>query len=398
MPNSEKVLSDLTVLDLSQEEAGSYCTKLLAGLGAEVIKVEPTGIGDAARRAGPFLKDEPNPETSAAFLFLNTGKKSITLDVRTEAGAEVLRHLAQRSHVLVESFPPSYMDQLGLGYPRLGSENPRLIYTSVSPFGQTGPYRDYKGSDIIAQAIGSMMYVIGTPDREPLKIGGNVALYTTGVSAFSATMLAIHVQDLQGHGQHVDVSAMETMTLVDIHSAIRFQFRGDDGARRENALLQAKDGWVSPGLDNGITEETWPRLCRLMGRPELANDPVFSTREGRREHQKEMLNIIGQWVATRPKEEVYHAFQALRTVAGYVATVEDLFTSKQLASRQFFQPVDHPFTGSEVMYPTLPFALDGDPRQETRAPLLGEHNDEVYGGRLGLSREDVGRLRDEGVI
>lgn len=398
MPNSQKVLSDLTVLDLSQEAAGPYCTKLLAGLGAEVIKAEPPGIGDASRRAGPFLKDEPNPEGSAPFLYLNTGKKSITLDFRTEAGAVLLRRLAQQSHVLVESFPPGYMEQLGLGYPQLEGLNPRLIYTSISPFGQTGPYRDYKGSDIIAQAMGSMMYVIGTPDREPLKIGGNVALYATGISAFSATMLAIHVQDIQGHGQYVDVSDMETMTVADIHSAIRFQFRGEDGARRENALLKAKDGWVSPGLDNGITEDTWPRLCQLMGKPELANDPAFSTREARREHQGDMLKIIGQWVATQPKEEVYHAFQALRTVAGYVATVEDLFQSKQLASRQFFRPVDHPFTGNEVMYPAMPFSVDGEPRQEARAPLLGEHNVEVYCGRLGLSQEDLVRLRDQGVI
>ncbi|MSP79175.1 MAG: CoA transferase [Dehalococcoidia bacterium] len=397
MPGRNGVLSDLTILDLSQDVAGPYCTKLLAGLGAEVIKVEPPGLGDASRKAGPFLRDDPSPETSTAFLYLNTDKKGITLDITTETGAVLLRQLAKQCDVLVESFAPGYLERLGLGYAQLESLNPGLVYTSVTPFGQTGPYRDYKGSDIVAQAVGGMMYTIGMPDKPPLKIGGDVGLYTAGISAFSGTMLAIFARDTLGYGQHVDVSAMEAMALADIHSAIRFEMRGDDGARRESNLLHAKDGWVSPGLETGVADDTWPGICKLIGKPKLATDPKFNTKQARRQNQPEMLKIIGDWVATQPKESVYHAFQALRTVSGYVATVEDLFTSKQLAERKFFQPINHSVAG-KAMYPRLPFTLEGMSQTTAAAPRLGEHNTEIYCGRLGYPARDLVALRNAGVI
>ncbi|PON11455.1 CoA transferase, partial [Candidatus Entotheonella serta] len=198
-------LSDIRVLDLSEEVAGPFCTKLLAGLGADVIKIEPPGTGDVSRRTGPFVTETPGAEQSALFLYPNTGKKGITLDIRQPSGTALFQHLVQNCDILVESAPPGDMDQLGLGYTELERLNPRLIYTSVTPFGQTGPYRDYQGSELVAQATGGMMHVVGLPDREPLKIGGHAAAYTTGMSAFSATMLALHVRDEQGYGQYVDV-------------------------------------------------------------------------------------------------------------------------------------------------------------------------------------------------
>ncbi len=149
------------------------------------------------------------------------------------------------------------MEPLGLGYDALSGANPGLIYVSVTPFGQSGPYRDYKGSDIVVQAIGALMYTIGLPDREPLKVGGEAALYTTGISAFSAAMLALHVRDAQGFGQHVDISAMEVMTVAQIHSSINEQF-GHAPVRRPTNLVRAKDGWVSPGLESGVQPGTWP--------------------------------------------------------------------------------------------------------------------------------------------
>ena len=163
---------------------GPFCTKLLAGLGAEVIKVEPPGTGDVTRSTGPFVHEAPHAEQSAAFLYLNTGKKSITLDIQSQTGAFILQRLAQECDILVEGFPAGYLDQLGLGYAALERLNPGLIYTSVTPFGQTGPYRDYKGSELVAQAMGALMHTIGLPDKEPLRIGGNAASYTTGMSAF----------------------------------------------------------------------------------------------------------------------------------------------------------------------------------------------------------------------
>jgi CoA:oxalate CoA-transferase len=396
MPENDLTLSDVRVLDLSDGVAGPFCTKLLAGLGAEVIKVEPRGSGDLTRRAGPFPGAEPHPEQSALFLYLNTGKKSVTLDIANRTGAAILRRLAQECDILVESFRPGYLDPWGLSYDALEGLNRGLIYTSVTPFGQSGPYREYRGSELIAQATGGLMQTVGLPDREPLKVGGHAALYTTGISAFSATMIALYARDVQGHGQHVDVSAMETMAVAQIHSSIHQQF-GRTPVRRESPLVRARDGWVSPGLERGVRQDTWPRVCDLIGRPDLKDDPLFNTPEARREHQQELLAILGAWIATKPKEEVYHILQELRSVAGYVATVEDLFTSRQLTARQFFQAIEHPYTG-EGKYPGAPFGIQGNTWRHARAPLLGEHNGAIYGGRLGFSPEELARLRGLGII
>ena len=401
MADQEPVLGDIRVLDLSEGVAGPYCTKLLSGLGAKVIKVERPGSGDVSRRDAPFLGDDANPAMSALFLYLNSGKKSITLDAESQTGAGILRSLAEDSDILVESYPAGTMDRMGLGYSSLANLKPLLIYTSITPFGQTGPYRDYKGSDLVAQAIGALMHTIGLPDREPLKVGGNTALYATGMSAFSATMLALHARDTQGFGQQVDISAMETMTVTQIHASINHQF-GRESVRRPSNLVRAQDGWVSPGLETGAQEQTWPFVCELMGVPELVDDPSFNTTDARREHLQELLEIVGRWSATQPKEEMYHALQKLRTIAGYVATVKDLLGSGQMAFREFFQPVGDSYISEgvqgEAVQPGFPFRISGEEWRHFRAPRLGEHNEEVFSGRLGYSPEDLAALRTQGVI
>jgi CoA:oxalate CoA-transferase len=396
MSENDLPLGDIRVLDLSEDIAGPFCSKLFAGLGAEVIKIERPGSGDVSRHTGPSLGATPHPEQSALFLYLNTGKKSITLDVTSPTGAVILRRLAQDCDILVESFPPGDLDRRDLGYAALEPLNPGLIYTSVTAFGQSGPYRDFKGSELIAQAMGALMQTVGLPDREPLKIGGNAACYTTGMSAFSATMIALYVRDVQGYGQHVDVSAMETMAVAQIHSSIQHQF-GRTLRRRESPLVAAKDGWISPGLERGVRQDTWTRVCELIGRPDLQDNPAFHTPEARREHQQDLLAILSGWTATQPKEEIYHLLQELRSVAGYVATVDDLLTSRQLVARQFFQAIDHPAAG-KALYPGAPFTIEGDAWRHARAPLLGEHNAEIYGGRLGLSTAELARLRGAGTI
>tara|TARA_B100002049_G_scaffold209326_1_gene171144 strand:- start:948 stop:1976 length:1029 start_codon:yes stop_codon:yes gene_type:complete len=340
------------------------------------------------------MRGESGLERSALFAYLNTSKKSITLDLETPGQAESVRRLAQESDILVESFAPGYLESLGLGYNSLAEINPGLIYVSVTPFGQSGPYRDYKGSDIVAQAVGALMYTIGLPDREPLKVGGESALYTTGISAFSAAMLALHVRDAQGYGQHVDISAMDVMTVAQIHSSINEQF-GHTPVRRPTNLVRAKDGWVSPGLETGVQQGTWPKVCQLMGVPEFAEDPRFTTQEARRTNQQELLVVVGNWAATKPKEEIYHTLQALRTITGYVATVEDLLVAQQMVDREFFKPLPDPMFG-EVTHPGAPFRMDDDPWRLLPAPNLGDHNEEILGGRLGFSREDLSQLAPEG--
>jgi len=396
MPEYEPVLSDIRVLDLSEGIPGPFLCKLLAGLGAEVIKVERPGSGDVSRSSPPFLDDGHNGEQGASFLYLNTSKKSVTLNLNTQQGAEILRKLAQGADILVESFSPGHMQQLGMDYAPLEALNPELIYTSITPFGQTGPYRDYRGADIVVQALGAFMDTVGNPDREPLQVGGSAALYTTGYAAFSATMLALYIRDVEGFGQHVDISAMETMTVAQVRASIHQQF-GGAYRRKHSPLVAAKDGWVSPGLETGVPEAIWGDLCAIMGVPELADDPNFNTREARRQHQPEVLEIIGKWAATQSKEDMYHTLQGMRSIAGYVATAEDLFTSKQLQERNFFQNVEHPGHGM-VMYPGAPFAIGNSIWEQSLAPNLGEHTAEVLGDRLGYSGDELDQLHREGTI
>ena len=390
MEMGEHLLGGTTALDVSEGVSGPYCAKLLAGMGAEVIKIERPVVGDATRSEGPFLRDEPHPEGSAPYLYLNTGKKSVTLDLESERGADVLRRLSEGCDVLIESGAPGRMAALGLGYDSLAARNPGLVYVSITPFGQTGPYRDYQGGDIVAQAVGALMHTVGLPDREPLKIGGSVVSYAVGVAAFSGAMLALYARDFTGEGQYVDVSAMEAVTVAQIHASIHHQF-GRIPARRESALVRASDGWVSPGLEIGVREDIWARVCELMGVPELADDPAFSTRAARREHQQDVLAIVGEWAATKTKEEIYHTLQGMRTIAGYVADVENLLGSGQLREREFFQDIEHPHAGTAT-YPGEPIRVSGHAWRHRRAPLLGEHNAEILGGRLGLSEGEIAEL------
>lgn len=396
MIHQDGLLADIKALDLSEGVSGPLCARLLAGMGAEVIKVENPRTGDRCRRSGPFPKDDPDPETSGAYLYHNMGKLGITLDVETDTGASLLRKLAADADILIESHPPGFMEGLDLGYPDLELINPGLVFTSITPFGQTGPYMDYKGGDLVVQAVGALMHTIGLPDREPIKVGGDVGLYSVGISAFSGTMMALYARDLDGYGQHVDISAMQTVTVTQIHASIHHQF-GRVPTRRESTLVEASDGWVNPGLEIGVQGDTWQKVCDLIGLPELADDPAFNTREARRTNQQDLLAIIGEWVSSRPKEQIYHTLQGLRTIAGYVATIEDLRSSDQLRSREFFHTIDHPVAG-EAVYPGMPFSIDAVAWQYRRAPLMGEHNVKVYCERLGLSRQELVKLRSAGVV
>jgi len=386
---NDNLLSDIKVLDLSQGVAGPFCAKLLSGLGAEVIKAEPPGTGDPSRSSEPFLGGNTTGESSALFSYINTTKKSVTLDPSIPQQAKALHLLAEDCDVLIESFAPGQLQSLGLGYSQLSEANPGLIYVSVTPFGQTGPYSQYKGSDIVAQAAGALMYTIGLPDKEPLKVGGESGLYTTGVSAFSAAMLALYVRDTQGFGQHVDISAMEVMAVSQIHSSIYAQF-GRTNARRGTNLVRAKDGWVSPGLETGVQESTWLKVCELIGKPELANDPRFITMESRRANQQDLLDVIADWAGTKQKEDIYHTLQALRTITGYVATVEDLLVSQQFVYREFFQSM------GDGVYPGAPFQMDGSSLDLSPAPQLGQHNDEILCQRLGYSLAELDLTSGEG--
>jgi len=315
-------LSVLRVLDLSEDVAGAYCAKLLAGFGADVIKIERPGGGDPLRRHGPFPDDLPHGEKGALHLYLNASKRSITLDMGQRSGALIFRRLVEGAEVVVESFPAGYLTDLGLGYESLASIKPRLVMTSVTPFGQSGPYSGYRATNLTAFAAGGQMAVSGEPDREPLKNGGHQAEYQAGLHAFAATAVAAFSADATEVGQHIDIAAMECLAT----------------------MLE-------------------PR--------------VSSWAHGRRD--------IGQ---TQGSAE---------SAPAIVRTVEDLLGAPELRARGFFDEIDHPSAG-RLIYPGPPFRPEAMPWQAARAPLLGEHNEEVYCGELELRREELVILRASGVI
>lgn len=373
MADDDRLLGDITVLDLSRDIPGASCTKLLAALGARVIKVEPPS-GDPLRARGPFREDAPHPEGSGAFLYFNTAKQSITLDLAAETDRATLRQLLNRADVLVEDSPPGTLNGWRLGYDDLRTSNPRLVVASITAFGQDGPYRDYLLTEIVAEALGGLMYTIGLPEREPLKVGGSPALANAGGAAFTAVMAAIFQRDSTGEGQFIDISIQEATAFTQIHASIHAAWQGHTPERRPNTMVQAADGWASVGLEMGVAPDIWPRICELIGRPELADDPRFSTTYARRENREALNEVVSDWVREQPKQEVYHRLQAMRTIAGYVATVEDLYANEHLNARGFFREIDHPVVGP-VRYPGMPFTIGDAPVVEGRAPLLGEHND-----------------------
>ena len=404
----EQALSDVKVLDLTWHIAGPYCTKLLAGYGAEVIKVEKPGEGDPTRRMGPFFKDDPHPEKSGLFLHLNTNKKGITLNLKSATGKKILKALVSDVNILVESFSPRVMPSLGLDYQTLEQINPKLVMVSISNFGQSGPYRDFKASEIVEYAMGGEMYSTGTAGREPLKLGGNVTQYQAGTVAAVATMGALYGAECQEVGQHVDVSIMETQagsTDRRIIYLLGYACAGVLTTRwpppREAVRMMILPQGVYPCKDGFINTlslpQWWPRYLEAMEMPELKDDPrfqnIFSAEAG-----MEFDAIWYSWLADHTKAELFEIFREARIASAPVNSPEDLLKYAHLKERQYFTEIDHPETG-KVTYPGAPFKMTETPCQARHpAPLLGQHNEEIYCKLLGYSREDLVKLRESGVI
>lgn len=391
---SELLLSGISVVDLTHYVSGPFCTKLLAGMGAEVIKIEnPTG-GDPARRMTPFPGDIPDSEKSGTFLYLNTGKKSITLNLKTATGVKILRDLVKEADVLVENFKPRVMPSLGLSYGTLEHMNPKLVMTSISNFGQTGPYRDYRAEEMVIFALGGMMYLIGDPEREPLRWGFAAAQYMGGLAAYTGTLAALHYAEKTGIGQQVDIALMECIAASHFQATEQYAYTGVVPKRNRAMLVfPCKDGVVQLALQ----PHHWPKLTQLVGMPELLEDPRFSNTEARVGHAEELETILLPWMMEHTMVEIYHTGQAIGLPVGYSATSSDLFSTPQYRVRGFFVDIEHPRAG-RLTYPGTPLRMGELPWQHERAPLLGEHNEEIYCGRLGYSREELVRLRERKVI
>ena len=395
-------LDGVNVLDLTHHIAGPYCSKLLADFGAAVVKIERPVVGDGARRFGPFAGDEAHPEKSLPFLYLNTNKRSVTLDFKTADGRALLLRLAERADIVVENFRPRSLPKAGLGYADLARANPSLIMVSISNFGQTGPYRDYEATDIVEYALSGVQYIFGDNDREPLKHGFDQAQYKAGTNAAAAALVALHRRDMTGEGQHVDVSIQESVATGLRDTASAYAYTGAVKWRRPRETgdlprspVATRDGYVVPIAFGGAG---WGDAVEFLDSDAL-RDERFSTPEGRLRNAAEVDSVLRQTFAQHDAEDLFYRANRVRgLIYGIVQDARQLHQNPQYAHRGYFARVEHPAAGA-ADYPGAPFGMSATPWSvRFPAPTLGQHNAEVYIGELGLSRGELERLRAAGVV
>ncbi|MFQ5852900.1 MAG: CaiB/BaiF CoA transferase family protein [Candidatus Binatia bacterium] len=392
-------LDGIRVLDLTRVLAGPYCTMFIGDLGAEVIKVEQPETGDDTRSWGPpFAGGE-----SAYFLCINRNKKSLTLDLKSDLGVELLRRLAQRADVLVENFRPGTMERLGLGEKDLRAVNPRLIYASLSGFGADGPMRDWPGYDLIVQAWGGLMSITGMPDGEPTKVGVAIIDIVAGLMLGKTIVAALFARERNGVGQKIETSLLEAEVACLINTGSNYLVGGSIPGRWGNAhpnivpyqSFKTRDGFLVLGVAN---EGIWRRLCQAVGRPELADEPRFAKNAKRVEHREELIDILVDIFLKRDTS----TWMGLLTEAGIpcapVQTINQVFSCPQVLHREMLAEVQHPTAGTIPMA-GLPVKLSTTPASIRLAPpLLGQHSEEILRSWLGMEESAIGDLKSKGVI
>ena len=394
------LLNGFRVLDMGSGISAPWCAKILADYGAEVIKVETPSSGDLARRMGPFAGDDPNPEKSLTFLYLNTNKKSVTLDPSSVSGRKLLHRLVADADVLVENYPPSVSKELGLDYASLSAVNPGLVVTSIAPFGQTGPYHNYQATDIVTYALSGLMYHSGDSDQPPLRNVLDQSFYVAGANGAAATQIALFARLSSGEGQHVDVSAAECLGAHLVQPLPYYNYMGAVKGRRPvrgagfEELMPARDGYVAPSVQGS---RPWEVIANLIGLEELL-DEKFSTGAGRVAHGEELKELLTKGLAQWDRMPLFLASGEARLVFGMAQDAGDLVNCPHLEARDFFVEVDHPVVG-QAKYPGMAVRLPGEPLTASQpAPLLGQHNSEIFVQELGYSTEDLVSLRQLGVI
>lgn len=400
---SEQALSGVQVLDCTRGIAGSYCTKLLADFGAEVIKVEDPNGGDPLRNTGPFLKDEPHSEKSGPFFYLNTNKKSITLNLRSETGVKIFKELVKEADVLVESFPPGTMTELGLDYEILSELNPQLIMTSISGFGQTGPYRNYKASNLVLSGLGGTMYTsrpANEPQNRPVVQGGFQAEHIAGLESLIATVAALFNRIHTNRGTWIDVSAMECVAST--LTGYTGEYSNLGLSRKTSPLpiqghpglcnYRCKDGWINPTPGLGAASN----IAFLIDKPEMQDDPLLANPAARIAAPEKVDALLLPWCMEHDKWTITKKAQELRLCFTPILSPKELAKDEQLEARDFFNTAGHPVMG-KVTYPGALAKLSDTPPVAGKAPMLGENNHEIY-ERLGYVSEDVVKLQETGII
>ena len=392
-------LSGIKVLDLAEDVAGSFCARLLADYGADVLKLEPPG-GSALRRLGPFFHDDPHWEKSLFFLVMNLNKKGATLNLEDAAGRKIFKDLASRVDVVVESHRPGWLESLGLGYPQLEELNPGLVMTSITPFGQDGPYSGFKAEEVVNYAMGMIMSISGLQGREPLKHGGFQAQYEGGLNGAAATSMAIFMKETTGLGQHIDLSVTECVASSMMAVQTTYPFMGGVQARRRASggqfthPMACSDGWIIVQPGGGAS---WEDIAEFFETPELL-EPRFAQAAQRSLNGEELDRIVLNAIKDRGKWELFPKAAEARVLFGLVQTPSELASCPQLESRGFYREVDHPVMG-KLRVPSVLFNFGLTPYQmQMASPTLGQHNREIYLDGLGYSQQDLDCLRQQNVI
>jgi crotonobetainyl-CoA:carnitine CoA-transferase CaiB-like acyl-CoA transferase len=410
-------LSGLRVLELADEK-GQFCGKLLGDLGADVVKIEPPG-GEPCRHLGPFLDDIPDPERSLSFWYYNTSKRGVTLDLGTADGRALFRRLAEGADVILETFRPGFLASLGLDYESLREQNPGLILCSLTPFGQTGPWRDYLSSDLLHMAAGGEMASCGydeadVPNAPPIAPGGGNAWHMGCHFAYISIMAALVHRTVSGLGQSIDASIHEACALTTEAAVANYVYRGEVLRRqtgRHHAVgvtnrtqFRAKDGtYVCALISGGLNPRNVRNLAALMDRYGMAGDLKDERYQDPAVIAANASHIIdgllAGFIASLPAEEVYHAGQEAGFTWGAVRAPEALLEDGHLRDRDFWKQVDPPELGRSFEYPGEAAIYNGSPwRISRRAPLVGEHNAEIFCEELGLSRGELSVLAESRVI
>ena len=409
-------LEDVIVLDLCDEK-GQLMGKLLGDMGAQVIKIEPPE-GDGARRVGPFKDDTPDPDRSLYFWEYNTSKASISLNIETKAGQDILKRLVERADILLESFQPGYLDSLGLGYETLSKINPRLIMTSLTGFGQTGPYRDYLTSDLVALAMGGPMASCGyddVPGSPPIRGGGGQGYHIGSHYGMIGTLMALAYRDATGLGQYVDASIHEACSCT-TEAAMPQYFYAKAVPKRQtgrhhgvqpspHTQYRTKDGQLFTIFAVLRDLSSWLQLVSWMDEKGMAGDlkedkyrqaAINRVRGG--EETAYIFKMIGNFIGAMTAEEMYHGAQQRGFPWAIVRSPEETLDDPHLWDREFFVKVNHPELSQDYIYPGAPYILNKTPWSVRRAPLLGEDNQRIYVEELGFTQQELTTLKEGGVV
>ena len=394
----QKPLENIRVLDLTRVLAGPFCTMIMADLGAEIIKVEIPGSGDDSRAFGPFIN-----KRSLYFLSINRGKKSISLNLKTQRGKDILKQLIQKCDVIVENYRPGTMEKLGLGYETLKEINPRLIYAASSGFGHSGPYSTKPAYDILAQAMGGVMSITGWPDCAPTRVGMSLGDITASLFTSIGINAALYQREKTGQGQKIDVSMLDCQVAILENALVRYQSEGSSptpiGNRHPTIApfqaYEALDDFFVIAVGN---DALWETFCKAIQLPDLRLDPRFSSNKLRCDHLTELNDLLNPLFATEPAEHWLQLLDQHKIPCAPINDVQKVMENEQVLARNMIVEVQDKLAGT-IKIAGNPIKMSTLAEETTRPPIpeIGEHNHEVFSALLGMSDDEIHALEHDGI-